>query len=156
MKTISVSKNSICAAIAKATPNLKRGLFVDGITGKEFSEHCKVCAVGAIFQQIPKLKKAIEIEALEQLDIDYFIFENSLYDRIASKCFGTCLMEYGNQEDVQDELENQLDAKDYLSALSLYFESFLKKSDSKELKSASLQNFVLSFFPNTIKIKVNV
>lgn len=166
MNNVTITRNQICKAIEKATDNLKPGTFVDKITKKEFSKHCSVCAVGAIFQQTPKLNTFIEQKALKNVDSynkdfractmpkDVFIdcFEDEVAGLIGSHCLGNTTS-LGNS--VEEDIEMELGRENYLSALSIYFESFLNKYDSKELKSASLQNFVLLFFPKSITINLD-
>ncbi len=164
-QTFNIRKDEILNAIELAEYELKPGAFVDKLTKKSFTAHCKVCAVGGIAKYIPRLNTAITDLVSKTIDDynDVSDYEEVLGDRISDiligdsqatfKKFGFSTAE-GGFDTIAEQLEQQLNDKEYFPALSTYFEDVLKQRDSNKVKKEALQTFVCSFFPSIVKVEV--
>ncbi len=153
MKKFLVSREELCLAIEKATPNLYPGSFADS-EGFTFTKHCSVCAVGGIIREIPRLNRAIcklvreRYTGLTQVNklhcaINGIVKGNVNFSDDDSDC-----------DSAEELIEFELERKNYLAAISIFFENILQMDDSNELKAASLQTFIAANLPATITVEV--
>ena len=153
--TFNIKKDEILNAIELAEYELRPGAFVDSLTKKSFTAHCKVCALGGVAKYIPRLNAAISTLVAKEFNVDYYNirdYEDTLSDLISDILVGDGHALFVEGDTVDDQIEQQLKDKEYFPALSTYFEDVLKKRDSNKVKKESLQNFVCSFFPSVIKV----
>lgn len=158
-QTFNIKKDEILNAIELAEKELKPGAFVNMLTEKNFTTHCKVCAVGSIAKYIPRLNTAINNLVIK----DHAHYDSvSNYEDVLGNSISDIFIGVGDPvfagsigfDIVDDQLQKQLKDKEYFSALSTYFESVLKKRDTNKVKKEALQTFVCSFFPSIVKVIV--
>jgi len=133
MKTLKLTKNKVIKAIK--TEPLRAGAFFKDEKTNIYSESCFVCAVGAV------LKNSLDKRVLN-------LAPTSTLSEIAmGYCRGTA---------VDHNIKRLLNEKNYLGALSNYFEYIMQREKSKHASASvvkRLVNFVEKNFPKKFNVK---
>jgi hypothetical protein len=148
MKITITKKNAIKAVMTE--PLKGNQWFHDGNVSK-----CEVCAVGAVLRNSTNFKNVSYTRAVDMayqvVDVDYYTVSSSGYEYNGYDYKGT----------YRDALEN----KNYMGALSMYFEHLYEsfgytgylneKIKAKDLKTMrlALHDFIVAEFPNKFVVK---
>lgn len=136
MKTLNLTKNQVIKALK--TEPLRAGAFFNTEKRDSFSDtpaECRVCAVGAV------LRNSLGKKILKESN------DSQLGDLAEGYCQGQYI-DYNSQELLKE--------KNYLGALSNYFEYLMKREKSKHASAAVVErlvNFVNKNFPNKFTAK---
>jgi len=142
-----VTRRQIVSALQKES--LTSGYFFE-IDPKSIMR-CEVCAVGAVLRQTSFIRKLISIKGCN--------IDNTLgVDNLGK---GLCRNAYASDSmfDVDGTIEQELNNKNYMGALSMKFESLMGNAvgDRATVKiKRQLIEFVKNKFPKSIKISLAV
>lgn len=115
----------------------------DSMTQQEY-EACNVCAVGGIFRELTSLN--LSIQPSLAINLNKFIGES--VDTWAPQSSERDNNDKYTYKFVRKEAINLIKRRDYLSALSVFFEG----TDGDFKKTC---RFIKDYFPKTIKININ-